>query len=79
MVTKPAKRLVAVIKIRKSGMFQICVIQARNSDAPVDNSCLDYSVIEVQTRVRLGMVARPAPPPREPQEELDDSWLDEDR
>ena len=55
------------------------VIQARNYDAPVESSCLDYSFVEAQTRVRLGMVARPAPQPKETPEELDDSWLNEER
>ena len=59
--------------------FQVCVIQARNSDAPVQSSCLDYAEIEAQTRVRLGIAAKETPNPGLALEEQDDSWLDEER
>ena len=74
------KTCLAEIRTSQTKVFlQVCVFQARNSDAPVESSCLDTSVVEAETRARLGMAASPAFKAEEAPEEPDDSWLYEDR
>ena len=55
------KILVDVAKEAKTDKnFQICVIQRRDMDAPVDSSCLETTEVSRKTKIRLGLINKPA-------------------
>ena len=39
-------------------LFQICVIQRRDMDAPVDSSCLETTEVSRKTKIRLGLSSK---------------------
>lgn len=41
-------------------LFQICVIQRRDMDAPVDSSCLETTEVSRKTKIRLGLSSKKA-------------------
>ena len=40
-------------------LFQICVIQRSDMEAPVDSSCLEEAEVIRKTKIRLGLSKKP--------------------
>ena len=40
-------------------LFQVCVIQRRDMEAPVDSSCLELAEVSRKTKIRLGLSRKP--------------------
>ena len=47
-------KIANILKAKNTPLFQICVIQRRDMDAPVDSSCLEVAEVSQKTRIRLG-------------------------
>ena len=46
-------------KTRHGHPFQVCVIQRRDMEAPVDSSCLEVAEVSRKTKIRLGLSKKP--------------------
>ena len=49
-----------MLSIFNQSIFQICVIQRRNADDPVDSSCFDIDDVVKKTKARLDLNSKPA-------------------
>ena len=54
-VTNFPKTATMFLKQKTSPFFQICVIQRRDMEAPVDSSCLEVTEVSQKTQDRLGL------------------------
>ena len=59
-VQRPFSKINIALKAEKISLFQICVIQRRDMEAPVDSSCLETTEVSRKTKIRLGLSSKKA-------------------